>query len=73
MQMGLVFILKMFQDKCNHDCNHEYYTFNVIVIDYNLILFICNCNRSDGNYNYVCDVIAPCLLATRLLKILIAT
>jgi len=33
MQMGFVFCLKMFQDKCNRDCNRDY-TFSVIVIDY---------------------------------------
>jgi len=26
MQVRFVFILKMFQDKCNHDCNCDYYS-----------------------------------------------
>jgi len=40
MQMGFVFFLRMFQDKCNRDCNCDY----VIIIDYIGILF--NCNRA---------------------------
>jgi len=47
MQMALVFVLKMFQDKCNRDCN-RYCTFNVIVIEYIVILFIRNRNRAGG-------------------------
>jgi len=23
MQMGFVFVLKIFRDKCNRDCNHD--------------------------------------------------
>ena len=41
-------------------------TFNVIVIDYILILFIRNHNRACGKYviliDYICDVIAPRLV-----------
>jgi len=28
MQTGFVFVLKMFQDKCNRDCNHDYFQCN---------------------------------------------
>jgi len=28
MQMEFVFILKMFQDKCNRDCNRDYFQYN---------------------------------------------
>jgi len=28
MQMGFVFILKMFQDKCNRDCSRDYFQCN---------------------------------------------
>jgi len=44
--MGFVFVLKMFKDKCNRDCNRDYFQCNVIVIDYILILFIRNLNRN---------------------------
>jgi len=46
MQMGFVFVLKMFQDKCNRDCNREY--LQCIVMDYIVILFIRNRNRAGG-------------------------
>jgi len=38
MQTGFVFVLKMFQEKCNRDCNRD----RVIAIDYMVILFIRN-------------------------------
>jgi len=28
MQMGFVFFLRMFQDKCNRDCNGDYFQCN---------------------------------------------
>jgi len=28
MQIGFVFILKMFQNKCNRDCNRDYFQCN---------------------------------------------
>jgi len=36
----------MFQDNCKRDCNRDY--FQCIVIDYIVILFICNRNRTGG-------------------------
>jgi len=33
--------------KCNRDCNFDYFL-NVIVIDYDVILFMRNCNRAGG-------------------------
>jgi len=40
--MGLVFVLNMFQDKRNRDCNHDYFQFNRnrTVIDCIVILVI---------------------------------
>jgi len=38
MKMGFVFVLKMFQDKGNQDCNHDY--------------FQCNRNRLDCDFVY---------------------
>jgi len=46
MQMRFVFVLKMFQDKCNGNCNRDH--FHVIVIDYIVILFIHNRNRASA-------------------------
>jgi len=28
LQMGFVFVLKMFQNKCNRDCNRDYFQWN---------------------------------------------
>jgi len=28
MQIGFVFVLKMFQDKCNRDCSRDYFQFD---------------------------------------------
>jgi len=50
MQMGFVFVLKMFQDNCNRDyfqCNRNR-LHRLIVIDYIIILFIRNRNRAGG-------------------------
>jgi len=62
MQKGFVIVLKMFQDKCNRDCNRDYFQCNrnrfnrnkqivinrLIVNDYIVILFSRNCNRAGG-------------------------
>jgi len=50
MQMGFVFILKMYQDKCNCDCNCDYFQCyrNRFLISYIVILFICNRNQAGG-------------------------
>jgi len=39
MQMGFVFVLKMFKDKCNRDCNRDY--------------FQCNRNGNRLHYDFV--------------------
>jgi len=39
IQMGFVFFLRIFQDKCNHDYNGDYLAYHVIAIDYIVILF----------------------------------
>jgi len=48
MQLGFVFVQKMFQDKCTVIAIVIVITFNAIVIDYNVILLIRNRNRACG-------------------------
>jgi len=59
MQIGFVFFLKIFQDKCKRDCNRDYFQCNrlrfclfVTVIEQVAIIVI----------GCICAVIAPCLL-----------
>jgi len=63
-QMGFVFFLRMFQDKCNRDCNRDYFQCNRNRLHF--FLFIHNRNRACDKYviliHYICDVIAPRLV-----------
>jgi len=46
MHMGFVFVLKMFQDECNRDCNRDYFQCNR---NRNRLHLCCNCPMSDHN------------------------
>jgi len=48
MQMGFVFVLKMFQDKCNHECNRDYFQSNRYRLHCDFLIRNRNRNRADG-------------------------